>query len=151
MLSCQSLAAPASDLPCQDNQVSRIWGWGCCGLLCSLNLKQPKARPGMAIHAACFTAHLCLNMGAKAFMHLLDHSAGYFGYQYVSGLGFMRKQKSKRAPKRPAREMTPDKSSADEWLKGTHFAQGAKPARKQASNKDLRKAQLQAASAVPTQ
>lgn len=76
--------------------------------------------------------------------------AGYFAYSYISGLGFVRSRKSKRGPKRTTREVNPDGANADEWLKGTNFAQaGARP-RKSTSGKDIRKTTLQQAAASPT-
>lgn len=79
---------------------------------------------------------------------------GYFAYGYVVSLGYFRKQKTKRTPRRPAqnRDISPDRSGGEnEWLKGTNFSASPKPPRKQASNKDLRKQQLLNAAAVPTQ
>ena len=64
--------------------------------------------------------------------------AGYLGYAYIQSLGYVRKQKTRRAPKRTAPVAEPTK---DEWLKGTHFAQGApKAPRKSPSKGDVRKA-----------
>ncbi|KAK9789548.1 hypothetical protein WJX73_006510 [Symbiochloris irregularis] len=77
------------------------------------------------------------------FLYLLLVAAigglGYLAYSYVISLGYFRKQKSKRTPKRAA-SGTASTSSPDEWLKGTNFAQGNKPPRKSASKGDVRKA-----------